>query len=455
MSAPIEVLRNYLLQLGFNVNTTESKKFENTLTGIGVKANLLSSAIKQVGSTVMDMAENYARAMEKLYFQSQHLGTPIATLKAFGYAGKQSGKDVTEAISNIRDAMQNVPGQVAIGRVVGRPVSGDEDPSQLALEFLQKLKDFNGGAQDPVTKQMREQLANDVGFHDFADWARVLPKVIEDMQWYIDSVKKSGANMDEVGKTANKLGHAFRKLEAAADILTDAFVTKLAGPLNAVADWMERNIKVPGTNKPFSWADPLNSKDEQKRILDKAYDWLRFKIVDAATRGHARDRGINPPDMAGVLENGGGSAKTPSPTTTAPPRGDLINGPERKAMGGAMQFSQYEQMRQDAQQAEDIQEIQRELDKLGRIKDPAIRARNLAILEEQLDMAQSYTGPRYADFKKFEAEREAKSPGTVAITQSNTFNIQGGDTKAVVQGVGSAIDKSNGNLVSNFGAGMQ
>src|SRR5665213_1132709 len=140
MSAPQEVLREYLLALNFKVDATQTRKFENTLTGIGVKANLLSSAIKGVAGTIATMAEDYVKSLDKMYYASRHLNSPIGQLEALSFAGKQVGLNFTAGIEAINQALLGNPATAAfISMLLHRPLTSKDTPASLFPQVVEAI----------------------------------------------------------------------------------------------------------------------------------------------------------------------------------------------------------------------------------------------------------------------------------------------------------------------------
>lgn len=455
--AASEVLREYLISLGIKVDQRETRKLENTLTGIGIKASLASSAIKSVATTVAEMAEQYVESMEKMYYASRHANTSILGLKAIAFAGKMVGVETAAGVEAVTQALRDTGKVGRMSNILGRIVDPTkEKPDELLLDLVQALsKTFGGDHQHVQAIQMRQLLAESLGFgQNFQDLEKNIQPLIEQRDAYKEMAEQANVTKDDMqrlGESSHRLMMGFRRLEAGLDLVIDGVLTNFM-PL---VDWISNKLnhltvsdrKAPLVGVPWNVTSPELNKVTNDAAL-KAYQWTRYRLNGIGhPQGWAEAHGIFPP--------GGDTQTAAAPSQSA-------NDPHFKTeaqMKQAAMLDPYERQREDAQDAtqDNLDAIAKEIRNLDREKDPDRRARKRAILEEQLDSAMSYAGPKYASFSGvLGGQTGTPGGGTVVnMNQTNHLIIQGGDADKISQGVGSAIDKSNGNLLRDAKGGLQ
>jgi hypothetical protein len=117
-----EVLREFLVGLGFKIEPSSEKKFQDAITSATLKANLLADAFVGVAKTI---AENIGKAvgdLENLYFTSIRVGSSATNLKALTQASQDFGVSAAESLGNIEalaQALKTDPGKEAFVKSLG------------------------------------------------------------------------------------------------------------------------------------------------------------------------------------------------------------------------------------------------------------------------------------------------------------------------------------------------
>ena len=145
----VEVMQEYLVKLGYQIDQVSLGKFNGGLTDTSKNILRMGGAVAGVVAAVEASTAAFAYSMRNMYFQSQLAGTSIKNLEAFSYAGKQIGIDAAAMGNAMQSMMRNMrlnPGMEAFidsltGRVQhGRPadkIMGDViDKLRLMPEFV-------------------------------------------------------------------------------------------------------------------------------------------------------------------------------------------------------------------------------------------------------------------------------------------------------------------------------
>jgi len=108
-----EVIREFLVQLGYKVDEHGAKKFRDMLSTGTKDALKMGGAVIGVASAIEIFTNEMAKAGESLYFISQRSRASVANLQAVGYAAAgigSSAEEATSAIEGLSAFMRNTPG---------------------------------------------------------------------------------------------------------------------------------------------------------------------------------------------------------------------------------------------------------------------------------------------------------------------------------------------------------
>ncbi len=156
-----EVLKEFLVRLGFRIDETSERKFNDSLDKVSKGALGFGSAIAGVVTGAEAMAAKVAASGAQLAYVSQATGVPVKNLQALQYAYGQVGLNADEAIaSQSRFAMAMRMNPALQGVLQGFGIQG-RDPSEQWRNLLHYLKDFsqtNGPAAFNVASQFGQMF---------------------------------------------------------------------------------------------------------------------------------------------------------------------------------------------------------------------------------------------------------------------------------------------------------
>lgn len=143
-SGGTEVLREYLLALGFKVDETAASKFDKRLGGWSGKAFGLGKQLLGVAAAAQAMVAIFSSQMEKLYYASRRAESTASNLAALSFGAKQvgvEGETMTAAIEGMARALRLNPGLKGLLDSLGIASEG-RDKADVMIDFLEKLKSF-------------------------------------------------------------------------------------------------------------------------------------------------------------------------------------------------------------------------------------------------------------------------------------------------------------------------
>lgn len=152
MAGTQEIIREYLVSLGFTVNKKEQKDFEKTIVDndklIATFSKTMLAAIVAVGA----LATKFATSMDQLYYSSQKASSSAANLKAFEYAGRQVGmtaEAITGMVQNLAMTLRTDPGMKGWVESLGVNASESRQGVDIWMDLLTKLREkpFYEGVQ--------------------------------------------------------------------------------------------------------------------------------------------------------------------------------------------------------------------------------------------------------------------------------------------------------------------
>lgn len=236
MAAPdTEVLRQFLVSLGFRVDEIQQRKFDTTVKKADETALRLGKTLLTVGAAAQAMVVGFANSFEKLYYLSQRTGTSASDIKAAGAAGKQIGLNaevIESTIANISRTMKSDPGVVAlIEGLTGKSTAGRgvDKVMQDVVRSLGKFPDFvafDFAQRVGIDADTYLQLKNNLDEYVAAQEKNVklqqemgvnIDKNAEALKRYKQELSDLGTKVELVGlKIAEKLLPSFLQLAMAA-----------------------------------------------------------------------------------------------------------------------------------------------------------------------------------------------------------------------------------------------
>lgn len=276
MAGDVEILKEYLLSLGFKVDEKSSKAFDWSLGKLDLRALALAKTMKAVALTTVDMVAQFARSMEKMYYSSEKANSTVGNIQALEYAGKQVGLGagtMQSALEGMARAMRTNPGLQELVESFGIPVKG-RDMADVAKDFLKTLTKMD--------HMVGAQFASMFGID--SDTLFLLTKHADEFERMEAARKKmaadAGLNTEDAAKAGRELAQIMNTLAEKWDILSSTLKVELLPTLKAMADFANKVID--GVTKlSANWG---KSAEVQKVSEGSWWDRLKFLMSGNAAK---------------------------------------------------------------------------------------------------------------------------------------------------------------------------
>ena len=140
--ASADVLKEFLVRLGYDVDAQGQKKFVDSVASASLKVAELGIAIAATAGAVVAGVAKIADQMETLYFASQRTGASVANIQALGFAAAQMGSTASAAagsLENLARFMRNSPGASGLIQSLGVQTQGANGQLRDTTEILADL----------------------------------------------------------------------------------------------------------------------------------------------------------------------------------------------------------------------------------------------------------------------------------------------------------------------------
>lgn len=229
MAGNAEILKEFLVSLGWRVDESGQKKFVDSVAATSLKVVELGAAIAATSAAVVAGVAKIADQMESLYFASQRTGAAVANIQALGFAAGQMGSSASAAaasLENLARFMRNSPGATGLIQSLGV-----------------QTRDANGGLRDTtdILKDLGKQFAS-MPYYRANAYAQALgidEKTLMALRQglgqfgddYKDMLAKAGLDSQQAAKSSHEFMNQVRTLGAAFTILGQKIATSLTGKL--------------------------------------------------------------------------------------------------------------------------------------------------------------------------------------------------------------------------------
>lgn len=140
--ASAQILREYLIALGFKVNTRDERVFDTTVKKANFNVMGLAKGVAAAGAATAAFVTLFTRGMEKAYYASRLAESTVGNLKAMDFGARSIGlgaDSMAAAVQGMARAMRLNPGLEGLVEAFGVKVSG-RDKADVALDFVDALK---------------------------------------------------------------------------------------------------------------------------------------------------------------------------------------------------------------------------------------------------------------------------------------------------------------------------
>lgn len=239
-----DVLKSFLVSLGFKIDQSSERKFNNAITDATKNIAKLTVALEAMALAAATAITKVAQQFDQLYFASQRVGASAGNIKAFSYGVSQLGGTAAGAQSSLenfaRFMKMNPQGSESFLRQYGVQTRDANGQLRDRTKLLSDLGKALNGKSFAVRSYVGEMFGIDE--HTLSALGKNVD-VFADQ--YRASMKRAGLDPDKAAADGNKLATTWRQIGAAIDIIGAKVTSRLFGTQDNVfkefLDFLERN----------------------------------------------------------------------------------------------------------------------------------------------------------------------------------------------------------------------
>lgn len=235
-----DVIKDFLISLGFQVDESGAKKFDATIANTSLQAVKLGVAVEAAALSVVAFTAKIASGLDNLYWMSQRTGATVAGIQQIGYAVSQLGGTVDGTRSSLEGLAQfvrNNPGAEGFLNRLGvqtRDAKGNmRDMASIFTGVGQRL------SQMPYYRA--NQYAQMLGIDENTLMA-MRRGVGQFSAQYTQMAKAIGYNADVAAVSSNRFMTSLRDFGQMAGMARDKIGSGLAGGLAGSIDTLRRQV---------------------------------------------------------------------------------------------------------------------------------------------------------------------------------------------------------------------
>ena len=239
MADQAAVLRDFLVRLGFKIDTASQSRFTAGVAAATKAVARLGAVAVATAATVAAATAKMTSALDELYYASRRTGASANNIKAFGYAVGQMGGDAESAAASLEAFARNLrssPGYFGLLEKLGVQakdaggnlrdtvdVLGDVGKRLAAMPYYQANAYAQAlGIDERTLMAMRE------GVGEFSDeYRRILAA--------------TGTDLDKSAKNAHDAMRAWRTFSAVSGLVLSRLGKAILSALQPAMSWFNNN----------------------------------------------------------------------------------------------------------------------------------------------------------------------------------------------------------------------
>lgn len=268
MANDTDVIKEFLVSLGFKIDQSGLKKFTGGLDQATKTSITAGKAVLGVAAAAEIAVYAFSASMEKLYFASQRTGASVGNIQALEQGFKQvglAGGVATESLERMASLIRMNPALKSVADSFLGKDSGKLDQTEAMLQLVEKLS----AMPHYVGAQWAQQFGLDE--KSFLQVKQHLPELREAQSKLLEMQKNMGLDPDQAARDAHEYQTVWRditaKMNAVAqkwmsDVLPLAkeFAVHIDHALDALAKFKpseELSAMMKGFNRLFNSDKPL------------------------------------------------------------------------------------------------------------------------------------------------------------------------------------------------------
>ncbi len=302
MAAGSEILREYLVALGFSVNPAGQKKFDDSVKNTEKLMNGLAKTLGAATAAVAAYVAVYSTQMEKLYYASQRIGASAGNIKALEYGGRQigiTGDQMRGALEGIARTIRSNPGLLGLLDRLGVAHEG-RDMADVAKDLVKTL--------NTMPTYVAERFGQLFGIDP--DTLFMMRQGMADLEAYEAKRKQMasdlGIDMDQLAKDGKEFSQSWREIVEYGGMFMDVLMSAANGPLKDMSRVTKEIMQ--------DWISIIQNWRGMEDFMTRMAEGLGIKSVGGGVR-------LTPEAAARAGTTQGGAPLTPAPTAAPQKRG--------------------------------------------------------------------------------------------------------------------------------------
>ncbi len=221
-------IKEFLIELGFEIDQNTEKKFNQSIKGAVVQANLLADAIEGTMRVVAQGVEQMARNFSSLEFASQRTKSSVQSLKDFAYGFSQIGGSAEGAQAMVEKFAANLRsnvGNVSWLKSFGVPTQGMESVDQMIALIRKLYQQYPEGNNYGVGEGIAEKFGIDK--ESYYQLTHNLGALTEFRKQSKQTAKDLGLNSDEAAKKWKEFLQDFQQTSLVFKTVVEKVFTEL------------------------------------------------------------------------------------------------------------------------------------------------------------------------------------------------------------------------------------
>lgn len=301
-----DYIKEFLVKLGYEVNESDRKKFEDSLQKSDKSTASLAKNLKELAVALGTASTIAAYRLNSLYVNSQRIGTSAAKLNAYSQAVSNVGGDAAAAVSSVgalAQKLRDIPNFPNVFKRFGVEAKDSNGQIRDTIDLLTELVNSSKFRSQSYAQQSA-YMKQTFGIDDLTFRSIRSGEFAKEYQKFLDIQKKLGNETNNSAKAVRDLTKGFNEFRykggAVLDVLVGNLADKLVPALQAV------NEKFDDLLDWYSQLSP-ESKELAKNIGSIAVGVSALATALGALKVF---RGLLGSIFGGAAAGGGGAAGT-------------------------------------------------------------------------------------------------------------------------------------------------
>jgi len=263
MASSSDVLREYLIALGWQIDAKGAKKFDLTIKAVEGSINALTKQLFAAGAATTAMVASFSYNMEKLYYASKRTKASVGNIQALEFGAEQigiSGETMRASLEGMAKSIRNNPGILALIKSFGIQVEGRDmsDVMRDTVKVLASMPHFVG-AQFAGMFGMDEQT--------FLHMKENMAEMEAAMQKRKEMAASMGVDADAAALASKEMLNAWRGVVAQAGLFKDVLAIAILPKAKEMADVTQEVLK--------DWAKIIQQSAGATSLTGRIWDGIR------------------------------------------------------------------------------------------------------------------------------------------------------------------------------------